>query len=80
MESLNLTVEGMGWGACVAKLSRALRAVPGVAVEQVAVGSARVSFDPATTSPQGVTDAVARVGFVAREGGEGDGTRAHCAR
>jgi copper chaperone CopZ len=65
METLNLSIQGMHCGGCAAKVSTALKAVPGATVEQVAVGSAQVTFDPKKTSSSALIAAVNHLGFAA---------------
>jgi copper chaperone CopZ len=65
METVNLSIQGMHCGGCAAKVSTALKSVPGTNVEEVTVGSARVSFDPQKTSTAGLISAVNKVGFKA---------------
>ena len=66
MEKLSVRLSGMGCGGCVAKARKALDAIPGVAVEDVVVGSAKMAYDPARTSPQAIADALAKVGYPVR--------------
>lgn len=63
METVTLSIEGMHCGGCAARVSTALKAVPGTTVEQVAVGSARVSIDPQKTSATALVTAVNGLGF-----------------
>ena len=63
MEIVNLSIQGMHCGGCAAKVSTALKSIPGVSVEAVAVGSARVSFDPQKTSTSALIGAVNNLGF-----------------
>ena len=65
MERLNLAIEGMSCGHCVNAVSGALQQLPGVRVEQVAIGSATVSYDPGTTSSDQIIDAVNDEGYTA---------------
>lgn len=65
METVHLSIEDMHCGGCVARVTAALKAVPGANVEQVAVGSARVSFDPKKTSAAALIGAVDGIGFKA---------------
>lgn len=65
-QTLHLAIEGMHCAACVNRVSAALRKVSGVAVDQVAVGSADVTYDPQAASPEQIAAAVNRVGFTAR--------------
>jgi Cu+-exporting ATPase len=52
METITLSIAGMSCSHCVASVRSALAAVPGVAVEDVRLGSATVRGDatPATTA------------------------------
>ena len=65
METVNLSIQGMHCGGCAAKVSTALKALPGTKVEEVAVGSARISFDPHITSASALIGAVNNLGFKA---------------
>ena len=67
METLSLVLDGMGCGGCVKNARKALDALPGVAVENVAVGSAVLAFDPARSSKQAVVEALVKAGYPARE-------------
>jgi copper chaperone len=63
---LTLSIEGMHCGGCVNRVSQALGKVPGVTVDQVEVGSARLRFDPSATNPASIAEAVTRIGFTAK--------------
>ena len=65
METVKMSIKGMHCGGCATKVSTALKAVPGATVEEVAVGSARVSFDPHKTSASALVLAVDNLGFEA---------------
>jgi copper chaperone CopZ len=65
METVNISIQGMHCGGCAAKVSTALKSVPGANVENVAVGSARVSFDPRISSAAALIGAVNNLGFKA---------------
>ena len=65
MEALSLSIQGMSCGGCVGKVTTALRSVPGTTVEAVAVGSARVQFDPKKTTDSALIAAVNKLGFQA---------------
>ena len=65
-ETLNLKIDGMHCDACVRRVRMALSRVPGIQVQDVAVGSARVSADTATVNPDDVVKAVKEIGFEAR--------------
>lgn len=65
MERLALTIDGMSCGHCVAAVTKALTSVGGVRIENVAVGSATVAYDPNATNPRDIADAVADAGYEA---------------
>ncbi len=65
METVNLSIQGMHCGGCASRVSTALKSVPGATVEDVAVGSARVSFDPKKTSMAALIGVVNNLGFKA---------------
>ena len=65
METLSMSIRGMSCGGCAAKVSAALKSIPGTTVEQVAVGSARVLFDPKKTTDRVLIAAVNNLGFKA---------------
>ena len=65
MERLRLEIDGMTCDHCVRAVTTALRALPGVQVEEVAIGRATVDFDPARTTPGQVVEAVADEGYAA---------------
>ena len=66
MERASLAIEGMHCGSCVNHVTRALGAVDGVSVENVAVGSAEVAYDASKVTPQTLAKAVADAGYDAR--------------
>lgn len=66
MRALEITVTGMSCGHCVRAVTEALTELEGVRVERVAVGAAAVSYDPGTTSPERIVDAVEAAGYAAR--------------
>jgi copper chaperone len=69
MERLNLSITGMSCGHCVGAVAGALKELAGVRVENVAVGSATVAYDPGTTTPEQITRAVEDAGYDARLAG-----------
>jgi len=64
-QSLQLSIDGMHCGGCVARVTSTLKKLDGVEVVDVQVGSARVEFDPALASPETIAAAVAKIGFPA---------------
>ena len=70
MDSLSLTIEGMTCEHCVRAVRTRLARTPGVEVEDVQIGSARIRLDEARTSLADVEDAIADEGYTAfREDG-----------
>ena len=63
MERVNLSISGMTCGHCVGRVEKALKAVDGVAVENINLSSAVVSIDPAKASTTKVVQAVADAGY-----------------
>lgn len=63
MERVTLAIDGMSCGHCVKSVEQALKGLDGVAVEQVAIGTATISYDPATTSVDRLRDAVEDEGY-----------------
>ena len=74
MDQMTLAIDGMSCGHCVKAVTEALERVQGVRVEAVRIGSARVSYDAAQTSPGEILDAVNEEGYSAsRAEPEGSG-------
>lgn len=65
MQPLSLQIDGMTCGHCVAAVKQALADVPGVQVQNVVIGRATVSYDPATTTTTAITEAIADAGYAA---------------
>lgn len=66
MQNLKLAIEGMHCGGCVNRVTMALKKTQGVEVRSVEIGSAEVSFDEALVQAEAITEAVNKIGFVAR--------------
>lgn len=65
MEALHVTIEGMTCEHCVRAVDAALRRTPGVEVQQVAIGSADVRYDPAAVSADRIAEVIADEGYSA---------------
>jgi copper chaperone CopZ len=63
MEKAILHIEGMSCGHCLNAVNEALRAVPGVEIEQVTMGRAEVRYDERTTDPSRLEAAVTDAGY-----------------
>jgi copper chaperone len=66
MERVSLSIEGMTCGHCVRGVEQALRSLPGVRLEQLAIGSAVVSYDPAAVKPEQISEAISEEGYEVR--------------
>ncbi len=65
VERTTLHIDGMSCDHCVRAVRRALEAVPGVAVQSVAVGTATVDYDEREVPLERVLDAVNDEGYSA---------------
>ena len=66
---IQLSISGMSCGHCVAAVKKALGTVPGVASEQVAIGSATVNVAPGADADKVRADSVRAIedaGYEAR--------------
>jgi copper chaperone len=65
MERVNLTIEGMTCEHCVRAVRGRLEKTPGVTLDDVRVGSARLQYDPAKTNLDDIENAIADEGYTA---------------
>jgi len=63
MDRMTIQIDGMSCSHCVNAVTQALKGLDGVRVEQVTVGTATVSYDPAATSEARIADAIADEGY-----------------
>ena len=63
MAELTLRIEGMSCQHCVASVQKALDAVEGVIAAEVAVGSAKVTYDESRTDRDTIAGAVHNAGY-----------------
>lgn len=61
---LNIGIDGMSCGHCVAKVTKALNSVPGIEIKDVVVGSARVAVPDETTANAALA-AIQEAGYAA---------------
>ena len=66
MSRLELEIEGMSCGHCVAAVSEALGELDGVNVEAVRIGSAEVDYSPEVVSPEQIVLAIEDAGYSAQ--------------
>lgn len=65
MTNLTLSITGMSCGHCVSSVSKALKGVDGVQVEDVRIGTAKLQFDESKTSAAQLAQLVTEEGYVA---------------
>ena len=65
MEKLSLSIEGMTCEHCVRAVHNRLATTPGIEVEDVRVGAARLRFDPQRTNVDEIEDLIADEGYTA---------------
>jgi copper chaperone CopZ len=66
-ERLELAIDGMGCGHCIASVRKALEALPGVEVEGVEIGSATVRLVGSNApNREGILEAIRGAGYQPR--------------
>ena len=63
MTKMTMEIRGMSCGHCVKAVEKSLKALEGVEVEQVGIGSAAVQYDPQRATPEAIREAVADAGY-----------------
>jgi copper chaperone CopZ len=63
MDATTIQIAGMSCSHCVAAVKKALATVAGVAVQDVAIGSATVIIDPSVTTQAVVEAAIDAAGY-----------------
>jgi copper chaperone CopZ len=63
MQTVEITIDGMSCGHCVASVRQAIESVEGARPGQVAVGRATVEFDPARANVDQIAEAIRDVGY-----------------
>jgi copper chaperone CopZ len=71
MDKLTLAINGMSCGHCEARVRQTLVALPGVRVNDVSIGSASLTYDASTTTPERIASAVSAAGYPARAANAG---------
>jgi len=64
-EHVSLTIEGMSCEHCLRAVRGRLERAPGVRMEEVEIGSARIEDDPAKASLDDIEEAIADEGYTA---------------
>jgi copper chaperone len=65
MAEFTLKIDGMHCGTCVRRVSQALAATPGVVVNEVTVGAAKLSSTEQSTPVDAAIAALAKAGYAA---------------
>lgn len=65
-KTFSLQIDGMHCGGCVRRVQSALEKLSGVSVDEVVVGKAGGTFDPAETEAEAIAEAVTKAGYPAR--------------
>lgn len=63
MSPLNLTIDGMSCGHCLNAVKNALTHLPGVKLDTLSMGRAKLEYDPAAVSESQITQAVTDAGY-----------------
>lgn len=63
MQQLELSITGMSCHHCLNAVRNALSGVPGVEIETVQMGRARVAFDPTATTEEKIANAIRDEGY-----------------
>ena len=63
MQTVTLKIDGMTCGHCASRVRTALAALPGTGEIHVAIGSARVSYDPDLVGIVQLGEAIAAAGY-----------------
>ena len=66
MERLQLDINGMSCGHCIATVKQTLAALPGVRVDSVGIGAATLTYDASKESAEAIASAVSEAGYPAR--------------
>ena len=61
--TLSLKIGGMHCGGCVNRVTQALKNVPGIEVEDVQVGSARVRYEEEKATLGTIQASIRKIGF-----------------
>lgn len=65
MAEVTLRIDGMHCGACVRRVSQALASTPGIAVNEVRVGAARLNTGDEPAAADAAISALAKAGYTA---------------
>jgi len=63
MKTAELKIEGMSCGHCVMAVTKELKSLTGVEVDDVQIGSARIRIDESTVAVEQLNKAVEKAGY-----------------
>ena len=63
MTTTTLAIDGMTCGHCLRSVDRALRALPGVTIDHLKVGSATISYDDPSMTRERIAQAIEDAGY-----------------
>jgi copper chaperone CopZ len=63
MNTMKLSIQGMGCGHCTGRVRKALTEVEGVQVERVEIGTADIRYDSSRVTPERIRQAVEDAGY-----------------
>jgi copper chaperone CopZ len=67
MNKILLELDRMGCGGCVKNVRNVLGKLPGVTVENIAIGRADAAYDPKQVTVDAITAALTQAGYPARQ-------------
>lgn len=65
MAEFTLRIDGMHCGSCVRRVSQALASTPGIAVNEVQIGAARLNASDQAAAAEAAIAALAKAGYAA---------------
>jgi copper chaperone len=67
MSEVTMKIEGMTCQHCVMRVKKAVEQVPGVSQSEVAIGTARITYDESRAKEQDLEQAVEKAGHKVRK-------------
>lgn len=67
MSEATMKIEGMTCQHCVMRVKKAVEQMPGVSRTEVAIGTARITYDESRVKEQDLEQAVEKVGYRVRK-------------
>jgi copper chaperone len=67
MQEATMKIEGMSCQHCVMRVKKAVEALPGVARADVAVGTARITYDEGKVGEKDLEQAVEKAGYTIKK-------------